>query len=91
MKNKIIKCLAKVFDILFTVIGMSIAVAFVLAYHFGIPYLFYKFLNSGKDPYSFYLAVWFGTSYVLELWNRHKLKKQLKQYKEIDDIMKGRF
>lgn len=91
MKEKIIKVLSTLFDILLTVIGMAIAVAFVLAYHFGIPYLFYKFLNSGNDPYSFYLAVWFGTSYALELWNRRKLKKQLKQYKEIDDIMKGRF
>ncbi|WP_324658889.1 hypothetical protein [Bacillus cereus] len=91
MKEKIIKFLSALFDVLLTVIGMAIAVAFVLAYHFGIPYLFYKFLNSGNDPYSFYLAVWFGTSYALELWNRRKLKKQLKQYKEIDDIMKGRF
>ncbi|MDF3555557.1 hypothetical protein LAV92_28250 [Bacillus cereus] len=91
MKNKIIGWLAYALDILWTVFGMTIAVAFVLAYHFGIPYLFYKFLNSGKDPYSFYLAVWFGTSYVLELWNRYKLKKQLKEYKEIDDILKGRF
>ena len=91
MKNKIIGWLSFAFDILCTVLGMAIAVAFVLAYHFGIPYLFYKFLNSGDTAYSFYLAVWFGTSYALELWNRHKLKKQLKQYKEIDDIMKGRF
>ena len=91
MKNKIIGWLSFAFDILCTVLGMAIAVAFVLAYHFGIPYLFYKFLNSGDTTYSFYLAVWFGTSYALELWNRHKLKKQLKQYKEIDDIMKGRF
>lgn len=91
MKEKIIKVLSTLFDILLTVIGMAIAVAFVLAYHFGIPYLFYKYLNSGDAPYSFFLAVWFGTSYALELWNRNKLKKQLKQYKEIDDIMKGRF
>ena len=91
MKNKIIGWLSFAFDILCTVLGITIAVAFVLAYHFGIPYLFYKFLNSGDTAYSFYLAVWFGTSYALELWNRHKLKKQLKQYKEIDDIMRGKF
>lgn len=91
MKNNIIGWLSFAFDILCTVLGMAIAVAFVLAYHFGIPYLFYKFLNSGDAPYTFFLAVWFGTSYALELWNRHKLKKQLKQYKEIDDIMRGKF
>ena len=91
MKNKIIGWLSFAFDILCTVLGMAIAVAFVLAYHFGIPYLLYKYLNSDNDPYSHYLAIWFGTSYVLELWNRRKLKKQLKEYKEIDDIMKGRF
>ncbi|MCU4863171.1 hypothetical protein OB981_24355 [Bacillus cereus] len=91
MKEKIIDGIFAVFKFLLNVIGVLVGLSIVLAYHFGIPYLFYKFLNSGDTAYSFYLAVWFGTSYALELWNRRNLKKQLKQYKEIDDIMKGRF
>ena len=91
MKNKIIDGIATGFKFLLNVIGVTIGIAILLAYHFGIPYLFYKFLNSGDAPYTFFLAVWFGTSYVLELWHKRTLKNQLKLYKEIDDIMKGRF
>lgn len=90
MKDKIIDGLSALVMSLFNVFGWIIAITIITAYHFGIPYLFYKFLNSGDAPYTFFLAVWFGTSYALELWNRRNLKKQLKQYKEIDDILKGR-
>ncbi|MDA1509633.1 hypothetical protein PDJ86_22510 [Bacillus cereus group sp. TH36-2LC] len=91
MKDKIIDGISALVGFLFNVVGWIIAIAIVLAYHFGIPYLFYKFLNGGGTPYTFYLAVWFGTSYVLEMWEKRKIKRKLDQYKEIDDIMKGRF
>lgn len=90
MKDKIIDGLFALIKLLLFGIGWVVGISIILAYHFGIPYLFYKFLNSGDAPYTFYLAVWFGTSYILEVWNKRKLEKQLKQYKEIDDILKGR-
>lgn len=90
MKDKIIDGLFAVIKFLLVVIGVAIGVAVVLAYHFGIPYLFYKFLNIADSSYATYLAIWFGTSYLLEVLHRSKLEKQLKQYKEIHNILKGR-
>ncbi len=90
MKDKIVNGLFSACKFLLYVIGLIVAVAIVLAYHFGIPYLFYKFLNSGDTDYTFYLAVWFAVSYLMEVWDKRNVKKQLKQYKEIDDILKGR-
>ncbi|PAW37913.1 hypothetical protein CKQ70_30710 [Bacillus toyonensis] len=90
MKNKIIGWLSYTIDILFTLIGVAFAVAFVLAFHFGVPYLFYWIVN-GELSYSTILAIWFGVYFVRNVFKVISLKKKLKQYKEIDDIMKGRF
>lgn len=90
MKDKIVDGLFALIKLLLLGIGWLVAIAFIVAYHFGIPYLFYKFLNSGNDPYTLYLAIWFAISYLMEVWDKQKVKKQLKQYKEIDNILKGR-
>ncbi|MDA2738426.1 hypothetical protein PDQ75_25055 [Bacillus cereus group sp. Bc015] len=89
MKDKIISIVGKGVSILLGILAIAVVLALLIGYHFGIPYLFYKFINPDYS-YAFHVACWFGFNHIMELWNRYKLNKQLKQYKEIHEILKGR-
>lgn len=81
MKEIIIKTLL--------IIGLFIlGVAIVGGWYFGIPYLYYIIFDN--LDYSDCLAIWFGIMIIGHVIQRYKLNRQLRQYQQIADILKGK-
>lgn len=90
MKDKFIDLIFNIIMILLSALVIIAAIALVISYHLGVPYAVY--VLTGKEySYTFFLAVWFCMYFNINVIRNMKLKKKLKQYQEIDDIMKGRF
>lgn len=90
MKDKIADGIFKMVMILLSAIVVIGGIAIVIAWHLGIPYFFYWVFDK-ELSYSTVLAMWFGIYFVRNVFKVMSLKKKLKQYEEIDNIMKGRF